>query len=62
MKDFLKDIGFFLKKFYSKSTNKFITVETNVKEVEHDVIKKILLYFKDKESYYIKRGNSNFRF
>ncbi len=56
MKDFLKDIGFFLKKFYSKSTNKFITVETNVKEVEHDVIKKIWLYFKDKESYYIKEG------
>lgn len=56
MKDFLKDIGFFLKKFYDKSTNKFITVETNVKEVEHDVIRKILSYFQDKESYYIKEG------
>lgn len=56
MKDFLKDIGFFLKKFYSKTTNKFLTIETNTKDTEIDVIEKIHLYFKEKELLHVKEG------
>lgn len=56
MKDFLRDIGFFLKKFYSKSTNKFLTIETNTKDTEIDVIEKIIFYFNEKELLNVKEG------